>query len=132
MNLRREFFSSFPREVSAEEMQPYFERVRRMLRPAPVPAPPEKDRVFEEAVSAADLPTAEYPNVAIVWGQDPAHPQRIVNAAGVEQSSSTWQSDVFVGCDDGSKTTLPSGIPVANLIAACEPRLNSRGNQRPW
>jgi len=109
-----EFFDSFPPEITGAEMHPYFERVRQMLRPAPVPEPPQKDRVFERAVRAAGLPAAEYPELAIAWGKNPRQPQKLINAAGVEQFSSTWQGDVFVGCEDGSKTTLDlTYIPLA-------------------
>jgi cholesterol oxidase len=109
-----EFFDCFPPEMSAQEMHPYFERVREMLRPAPVPRPPEKDRVFEKAVRAADLPAAEFPDVAVAWGEDPQNPHRVINAVGVEQWSSTGHGDVFVGCEDGSKTTLDlTYVPLA-------------------
>jgi len=101
-----EFFDSFPPEVSGEEMHPYFERVREMLRPSPIPRLPQKDQLFEEAVRAAGIPAAERPDLAIAWGQDPDRPEKVINAAGVEQSSSTWRGDAFVGCEDGSKTTL--------------------------
>jgi cholesterol oxidase len=101
-----EFFDSFPPEVSGEGMHPYFERVRRMLRPSPIPRLPQKDEVFEVAVRAAGVPAAERPDLAIVWGQEPDHTEKVTNAVGVEQSSSTWRGDAFVGCEDGSKTTL--------------------------
>ncbi|AKV00076.1 cholesterol oxidase [Labilithrix luteola] len=100
------FFDAFPPEITAAEMGPYFERVREMLRPQPVPMPSEKDRVFAQAVADAGLPPSEHTDLAIAWGRDPAHPEAVVNAAGVEQRSSTFTGDVFVGCRDGSKTTL--------------------------
>ncbi len=109
-----ELFEFFPPEISAEEMHPYFERVRRVMRPRPVPEPPEKDRVFAAAVEAAGLPPAELPELAIAWGDDPERPQTVINAAGVEQSTSTWEGDVFIGCTDGSKTTLDlTYVPLA-------------------
>jgi cholesterol oxidase len=100
------FFDAFPPEITAGELRPYFDRVREMLRPRPVPTPPEKDRVFAQAVADAGLPPSEYADLAIAWGRDPAHPETVLNAASVEQRSSTFTGDAFVGCQDGSKTTL--------------------------
>ncbi|WP_146651425.1 hypothetical protein [Labilithrix luteola] len=61
-----------------------------MLRPQPVPTPSEKDRVFAQAVAEAGLPPSEHTDLAIAWGRDTAHPEAVVNAAGVEQRSSTF------------------------------------------
>lgn len=109
-----EFFDAYPEEITGEEMQPYFTRVRTMLRPVPIPDPPERNRIFERAVAAAGLPAAEYPDLAVVWGKDPHQPGAVVNAAGVRQFTSTYRNDVFIGCEDGSKTTLDlTYIPVA-------------------
>jgi cholesterol oxidase len=100
-----EFFEAFPPEITAAEMRPYFERVRQMLRPAPVPQIPEKDRVFVEAVRAAGLPGPEYPPLGIVWQSDGGQSRSVLNAAGVTQFGSTGRGDAFVGSEDGSKTT---------------------------
>jgi cholesterol oxidase len=101
-----DFFEAFPGEITAAAMHPYFERVRAMLRPAPVPVVPQKNRAFAAALDAAELPAADYPDLAIAWGKDSRRPEKRVNAAGVVQSTSTFRGDVFVGCEDGSKTTL--------------------------
>jgi len=115
----RDFFDAYPPEINAEEMDPYFERVRKMIRPAPIPDKPEKNRVFERAVAEAGLPRPEYPELAVVWGKDPRKPERIINASGVVQFSSTYQSDVFVGSSDGSKTTMDlTYIPLARQKGA--------------
>jgi cholesterol oxidase len=54
------------------------------------------------------------PELAIAWGADPARPIPVINAAGVRQFTSTWRGDAFVGCEDGSKTTLDlTYIPIA-------------------
>jgi cholesterol oxidase len=102
----KELFDAYPDEITHQEMRPYFERVRDMLRPAPVPHPPEKVRVFEQATRAAGLPAPEHPDLAIAWGDDPNRPKKIKNAGGVEQTTSTYRGDAFIGCEDGSKTTL--------------------------
>ena len=110
-----EYFTSyFPPEITSDEMRPYFARVRQMLRPARVPEPPEKTRVFEDAVRKAGLPACEYPELAIVWGSAAGSREKVVNAAGVEQAASTGRGDVLVGCEDGSKTTLDlTYVPLA-------------------
>jgi cholesterol oxidase len=109
-----QFFDAFPPEITGEEMRPYFERVREIMRPKRVPKPPPRDGAFEDALRAVALPTPEYPDLAIVWGQTDQSRERVVNAAGVEQRASTGQGDVFVGCEDGSKTTLDlTYVPIA-------------------
>ena len=95
---RPEFFHAFPPEITGDEMHPYFERVRRMLRPTPVPQPPAKGRVFGEALRAAALPPVEYPDLTIVWPRNGGQAQTVTNAAGIEQPVSTGRGDVFVGC----------------------------------
>lgn len=121
-----EFFNAYPEEITGAEMHPYFDRVRAVLRPSPIPDLPEKNRVFEKAVVAAGLPCPEYPDLAVVWGKDPHRPQKVINAAGIQQSTSTYRGDVFVGCEDESKTSLDlTYIPVglrhgAELRPLCE------------
>jgi cholesterol oxidase len=109
-----EFFDVYPDEITGAALHPYFQRVREVLRPAPVPDPPEKNRVFEDAVIAAGLSAVEYPDLAVAWGEDPGRPEEVINAAGVRQTTSTYQGDVFVGCEDGSKISLDlTYIPIA-------------------
>lgn len=108
------FAGCFPAEITSQEMRPYFDRVRAMLRPKPLPDRPQKSRAFEEAVLAAGLPAPRYPDLAVVFGQDPRHPEKVTNAAGVTQFTSTYQGDALVGCTDGSKSTLDlTYIPIA-------------------
>ena len=132
-----EFFEAYPDEITGSELHPYFERVRAMLRPAPVPELLDKDRVFAQALHAAGLPEPHRPDLAIAWG-DPDRPETVINAAGVEQSTSTYRSDVFVGCDDGSKTTLDlTYVPVALQHGAvlrplCEVLAVGEGDRGYW
>jgi cholesterol oxidase len=113
------FFDAFPDEITSKEMQPYYDRVREMLRPAPPPEPAEKVRAFTQALVAAGLPVPDYPALTVVWGENPERPRTVINAAGIEQSTSTGRGDAFVGCDDGSKTTLDlTYIPVAQRYGA--------------
>lgn len=120
------FFDAFPPEVTHDELRADFERVRQMLRPAPMRGRPDKVRAFEEAARAAGLPPVVHPEVAIVSGDDPNRPEEVKNAAGVTQYTSSWRGDAFVGCEDGSKSTLDlTYLPVAlqngaELLPLCE------------
>lgn len=109
-----EFFEAFPAELRGGELRPWFDRVRAVLRPAPVPTVPPRTRHFAAALVAAGLPPAEAPDLAIAWGADPSRQEAVTNAVGVQQSTSTFRSDAFVGCEDGSKTTLDlTYVPLA-------------------
>lgn len=109
-----EFFDHFPDEFTGSEMRPFFDRVREVLRPAPLPNAGGPDRAFETALAAAGYPAPVYPDAAIAWGEDPDHPSSVLNAAGVEQQTSRLIDSTFFGCTDRSKTTLDlTYIPMA-------------------
>ena len=109
-----DFFDAYPPEITGPEMGPHFSAVRRMLRPAPVPTRPEKDGVFDKAVTALGLPAAQPCDLAVAWGEDPGNPQTITNAAGVQQGTSTYRGTAFIGATDGSTTSLDlTYLPVA-------------------
>lgn len=120
-----DFFAAYPPPIDAAELQPYFDRVRGMLRPARPPAATRKGRLFARAVVAAGLPEPQPPELAMAFG-DPAKPTPQVNAAGIEQATSTYRGDVLVGSTDGSKTSLDlTYVPLAlrhgaELRALCE------------
>ena len=109
-----DFFDAYPPEITADGLRPGFDAVRQMLRPAPVPQRPGKDDVFDAAVTAAGLPPAEPCDLAVAWGEDPHRPRQVTNAAGVQQSTSTYRGTAFVGAADGSTTSLDlTYLPVA-------------------
>lgn len=109
-----DFFDAYPDEITDDEMRPWFRRVRQMLQPAPVPEIPEKNDVFAHALRRAGLGEPEYADLAVAWGKDPHRPELVTNAAGVDQSTSTYQGDAFIGSQDGSKASLDlTYIPVA-------------------
>jgi cholesterol oxidase len=108
------FFDAYPPEITGAELAPFFDRVRTMLRPSPVPMPSPRDEVFRRAVEAAGLAPVAYPDLAVAWGDDPHAPRRVTNAAGVEQSTSSYRGWVFVGDDGRSNTSLDlTYVPVA-------------------
>lgn len=108
------FFECFPSRIRASEIHQYYDKVRQMLRPVPLPDRPQKNRVFEDAVRAAGFVAPRYPDLAVALGSDPRLPEKVINAAGVVQFTSRYQGDALVGCTDGSKTTLDlTYIPLA-------------------
>jgi cholesterol oxidase len=115
-----EFFAGFPAEITHAEMSAYYDRVRAMLRPAPLPQRPDKTRAFEQAVAGTGkLPV--YPDLAIAWG-DPAKPQRRVNAAGFTQTTCNHCGECVLGCPTTAKTTLDQTYVAAALQAGAQLR----------
>ncbi|MFO7564305.1 MAG: GMC oxidoreductase [Enhygromyxa sp.] len=117
-----EFFDAFPAELDASEMAPHYQRVRTMLRPAPLPQRPDKNRAFERAVGEAAHAQPTYPDLAIAWGEDPSRPQRVVNAAGVTQSTCNHCGECMLGCPNTAKTTLDLTYVAAALQAGAQLR----------
>jgi cholesterol oxidase len=117
-----EFFAAFPDEIDASELAPHYQRVRAMLRPAPIPQRPDKNRAFEQAVSEAAGTRPTYPDLAIAWGEDPSHPRRVVNAAGVTQTTCIHCGECMLGCPTLAKTTLDITYVAAALQAGAKLR----------
>jgi cholesterol oxidase len=115
-------FDAFPAEINASELALAYQRVRAMLRPAPLPQRPDKNRAFERAVDEAAHTHPTYPDLAIAWGEDPARPQRVVNAAGFTQSTCVHCGECMLGCPHLAKTTLDLTYVAAALQAGAELR----------
>ncbi len=109
------FAGAFPPELSASELRPYFDRVRALLRPVPLPSPfPQKNVAFATATDAAGLGPPHYPDLAIRFGRSPARREPGLNAAGVLQSTCTHCGSCILGCPERAKTTLDlTYVPVA-------------------
>ncbi|UZG60280.1 GMC oxidoreductase [Rhodococcus opacus] len=101
-----DFFEGFPAEITGPEMRPYYDKVRAMLRPSPLPGAAEDNALFEAAARAAGLGPVNYPDIAIAWGKDASKPEAISNSVGVLQNTSNFEDSTFWGCADKSKTTL--------------------------
>lgn len=111
-----DYFRAFPAEITAEEIAPYYARVRSMLRPEPVPSTPplDKELAFQRAARAAGLGPVRRPELAIAFSDDPSVPIKRINAAGVEQETCTYRGECILGCPQGAKTTLDlTYIPIA-------------------
>lgn len=102
----RELYDALPPELSANELAPWYQRVRAMLRPSPLPQRPNKNDAFEQAATQAGGARAIYPDLAIAWGEDPKRPQRVLNAAGVPQSTCNYCGECVLGCPSMAKTTV--------------------------
>src|SRR5262245_5235274 len=109
------FGEGFPPELSASELRPYFDPVRALLRPVPLPRPhPEKNVAFERAATSLGLGAPRYPDLAIRFGTSPAIREPGLNAAGVLQSTCTHCGCCVLGCPERAKTTLDlTYVPVA-------------------
>jgi cholesterol oxidase len=114
-----DFFDGFPAEIDARSMAPYYDRVRAMMRPSPLPDRPAKNRAFEDALRAAGFDPPVYPDLAIAWGARTDIAETIRNAAGIEQKTCTHRGECVLGCPQRSKTTLDlTYIPVAQQHGA--------------
>jgi cholesterol oxidase len=118
----RELFDALPPELSASELAPWYQRVRAMLRPSPLPQRPDKNRAFEQAAGQFGDASVIYPDLAIAWGQDPARPQRIINAAGVAQSTCNYCGECVLGCPSMAKTTVDLTYVAVALRAGAQVR----------
>jgi cholesterol oxidase len=116
------WFDALPPELSAGELAPHVQRVRAMLRPAPIPQRPDKSRAFEQVVEQTTDARASYPDLAIAWGEDPARPQRVVNAAGVTQTTCNHCGECVLGCPTMAKTTVDLTYVAAALQAGAQLR----------
>lgn len=117
-----EFFDGFPAEIDGSEMALHYQRVRAMLRPAPLSQRPDKNRAFERAVNASSGGHPTYPDLAIAWGEDPSRPQRVVNAVGVTQSTCIHCGECVLGCPNMAKTTVDLTYVAAALQAGAQLR----------
>ncbi len=115
-----EFFDVFPPEITARELASHYDAVRAMLRPAPIPQRPDKNRAFEQAVQSAAERRPVYPDLAIAWGDDPSRPKPVVNAAGFVQQSCNHCGECILGCPTTAKTTLDQTYVAAALQAGAE------------
>lgn len=87
------FFDFFPEEITADEMRPYYQRVRDVLRPSPFPVPPRRSSVLKKLAARSGHPFA-YLDLAVAWPSDRSNP---------EQSRAT---SFLLGSEEGGKRSL--------------------------
>ncbi|MGH9778920.1 MAG: FAD-dependent oxidoreductase, partial [Candidatus Acidiferrales bacterium] len=99
-----EVFGDWPEPISLDYLRPYYDRVREMLEPAPIPHDLQRIRAFEQAHAGAGLPgRAERPDLAIRFGEGDAE---ITNKFGAAQKPCNLCGTCVFGCDRHSKNTL--------------------------
>jgi cholesterol oxidase len=108
-----DFFDAYPDEITGAEMSRYFERVRSVMRPQPLPQLSEKEVVFERVAAEGGLGDVQYADLSVVFGEGPDRPETVRNAVGVEQQTCTYLGECF-GCPRRARTTLDlTYIPLA-------------------
>ena len=109
-----DFFDAYPDEIVAGDMTRYFDRVRSVLRPAPLPQLPEKNGVFERLSAQAGQGPVVRADLSVAFGEDPARPEPVRNAAGVEQETCSYLGECVLGCPRRAKTTMDlTYVPLA-------------------
>ncbi|HEX9763672.1 MAG TPA: GMC family oxidoreductase N-terminal domain-containing protein, partial [Candidatus Acidoferrales bacterium] len=99
-----EVFRDWPEPISLDYLRPYYERVREMLEPAPIPHDLQRIRAFEQAHAGAGLPgRVERPDLAIRFGEGDAE---ITNKFGAAQKPCNLCGTCVFGCDRHAKNTL--------------------------
>jgi cholesterol oxidase len=109
-----DFFDAYPEEITGAEMARHFERARSVLRPRPLPQLPEKNVVFERIAAEAGFGEVRRAELGVVFGERPDRPERVRNAAGVEQETCSYLGECVLGCPRRAKTTMDlTYIPLA-------------------
>ncbi len=99
-----EVFRRWPAPLSLDYLRPYYQRVREMLEPAPIPHDLQRIRAFEAAHARAGLSgRVERPDLAIRFGDGDAE---IVNKFGAAQQPCNLCGTCVFGCDRHAKNTL--------------------------
>ncbi len=97
-------FRRWPAPISLDYLRPYYERVRGMLEPAPIPHDLQRIRAFEAAHARAGLSgRVEHPDLAIRFGEGDAE---TVNKFGAAQQPCNLCGTCVFGCDRHAKNTL--------------------------
>jgi cholesterol oxidase len=99
-----EVFRDWPEPISLDYLKPYYERVRAMLEPAPIPHDLQRIRAFEAAHARAQFPGRfERPELAVRWGEGD---EERVNKFGAAQQPCNLCGTCVFGCDRHAKNTL--------------------------
>ncbi|MGZ4664591.1 MAG: GMC oxidoreductase [Frankiaceae bacterium] len=123
------FFDSFPAEITPDEMRPYYERVRDMLQPTPLPERPGRTALFEDAAAVAGLASAGPPDLAVAWPP--------TDAVGADRRASSY----LLGCEYPGKRSLDrtyvplalrAGAEVRPLSEVVALRRSDRGYRVHW
>ena len=97
------YFDDFPAEVTGDEMRGYYDRVRSVLAPSPIPERPWRSDAFARGAAANGFGQVEYPDLAVDWRDGSAR-----------RKDAPYASMVILGCDhDGKRSLDRTYIPIA-------------------
>src|SRR5579863_6559830 len=113
------FRAGWPREITAAELKPYYDKVAKFMNVQQVPANQwtNRMRLMKEAADKTDN-GARFKQLELAvsfnpgWSYDQpdcfniAHSDRFVNAQGVEQGTCVHLGNCDIGCDADAKNTL--------------------------
>lgn len=100
------FFDHFPQELTAAEMRPWFDRVRAVLRPGPVPVASARTAVFDQAAAGLGLDEPRPAELAVDWGETTPRPR----------------TNYLFGSTEGGKRTLDRTYVQAAVVHGAEVR----------
>ncbi len=126
------FDSGWPKEISYQELRPYYAKVREMLgvRDIPEGQRPQRWKLLAEAAEKLGY-SDRFGNVPLALSFDPEysydlpdpldarHSKRFVNAQGIEQGTCIHLGNCDIGCDVRAKNTLDLNyLPLAEQHGA--------------
>lgn len=126
------FLRGWPPEISAAEMTPYYDRVRKMLSAKPIPPGQHTSRAelveraarrlgYEHRLKSLPLAVTFDPdwNYDLQDPLDPRHSKPFVNDQGQPQGTCVHLGNCDIGCDVRAKNTLDLNyIPAAEKLGA--------------
>lgn len=101
-------FHGWPEPITLDTLRPYYECVREMLEPTPVPRPLRRIEAFHLAHAAAGLEgRLELPALAIRWpAPGSSGEEEVANRFGAPQQPCDFCGECVFGCDRHAKNTL--------------------------
>ena len=102
----RDIYDHYPPEITAEEMEPYFERVAEVVQPTYAPKKTWYMNAIETACDRIDGIRA-VPQLTSMWyGESPDQDEERINAFGCRQKNCRYQADCLTGCNRSAKNSM--------------------------
>ncbi len=90
-----------------EEMPRYYEKVRKMMRPTPVPNPPLKTLALKASADSIDQAQRfRLLDLAVYWGKPGVRHPDPYDRGGPPQTGCEYCGECYIGCNSHSKNTL--------------------------
>jgi cholesterol oxidase len=98
----------WPKSVDwREEMPRYYEKVREMMRPTPVPNPPLKTLALKASADSIGQPHRfRLLDLAVYWGKPGVRHSDPYGRGGPTQTGCDYCGECYIGCNSHSKNTL--------------------------